>query len=888
MSSKQTESNNKAVGNMNTLYEESLKPLIAQVKEARKAADSLLMQIRERKEQIHAARLAEEAALREQEARAAAEEAARQAAEEAARQAAEEAAAKAVEPPVVEEAPVAEEVLSPVVEAEPVVEETLIVEETPAVEEAPVVEEPVAEVAPVVAPVEEKKPTIFIPADSPIKSKEDVEKERLAAYRAQNVQEPRKFVPPAQKPRTNAPRPDAPRGREGTPRPNQDRQGGQGGRQQPAAGTTFVPPGGGRKDSRGQKKDYNPNREYEEKRNKGRGRREVEEASEAEINRRFKQRNKSKQQEQAVVQRIEHAVVNVDPVPIKLLAEKIGRPATEIVKKLLMLGEMNTVNDSISFEMAEMLADDFGVLLELARAETLEEKLNSYLEQTQQDDSGHMVKRAPVVTIMGHVDHGKTSLLDYIRKTSVAKGEAGGITQHIGAYTIRLHDEKITFIDTPGHEAFTSMRARGAQVTDIAVIVVAADDSIMPQTVESINHAKAAGVPIIIAVNKIDKPAANIDKVKNDLTKYDLLIEEWGGDTICVPVSAKTGQGVEELLEQILLVAEVNELKANPDAPARGTIIEARLDKNLGSLATVLVQNGTLKVGDYVVAGSVMGRIKKMIDDKGNTITKAGPSVPVSVLGFTEVPHAGDQAVSVEEKFARNIAEERKEKERLERLNRSSNNLENLFKEMTEGKLKELNLIVKADVQGSVEAVCQELKKLTNEEVKVNIIHSGVGAVSESDVVLAMTSSAIIIAFNVRPDSNAKTVAAREKVDIRAYRVIYDAIDEITLALKGMLAPKFREVLLGHASVRETFHISSVGTIAGCYVTDGKITRNAEVRLLRDNVVITQGKISSLRRMKDDVKEVVSGFECGVGLEKYNDIKIGDVFECFVMEQVEV
>ena len=449
-----------------------------------------------------------------------------------------------------------------------------------------------------------------------------------------------------------------------------------------------------------------------------------------------------------------------------------------------------------------------------------------------------------------------------------------------------MKGEKITFIDTPGHEAFTSMRARGAMVTDIAVIVVAADDSIMPQTQEAISHARAANVPIIIAINKIDKIGADIEKVKVDLSNNGVLIEEWGGDVMCVPVSAKTGENVDVLLENMLLLAEINELKANPKAPARGTIIESRLDRNMGPVATVLVQNGTLKIADVVVAGSVIGKIKSMTDDKGNQVKSAGPSTPVAVLGFDEVPNAGDQIIVVDEKLAKQIANERRVKDRIQRMQATSNKLEDVFAQMSQGKLKVLNLIIKADVQGSVEALMQELKKLSNEEVQVKVIHTGVGAISESDVTLATTSNAIIIGFNVRPDNNAKVASARYNVDIRNYRIIYDVINDINLALTGMLTPKFREVVLGKAHVREIFHITNVGTVAGCYVTEGKLERNAQVRLLRDNVVIFEGTLSSLKRMKDDAKEVVQGYECGVGLQGYNDIKKNDYIECFIMEQI--
>ncbi len=679
----------------------------------------------------------------------------------------------------------------------------------------------------------------------------------------------------------------------GYSRPNNNTAGT--GNAMPPAGTTYIPQAGGYKGkdpSKDKKKfDQGKGAAYDDKKTNKKSalRRELstEEINESELNRRFKSKKYSKSgmlQQQTIV--IEHATVNQDPVPIKLLAEKIGKPGTDIVKKLLLLGMFKNVNDSIDFDTASLISSDFNITLELKLDKTMEEKLEEIVLEQEIEDESKKVKRAPVVTIMGHVDHGKTSLLDYIRKANVASGEAGGITQHIGAYTIRLKGEKITFIDTPGHEAFTSMRARGAMVTDIAVIVVAADDSIMPQTKEAISHAKAANVPVIIAINKIDKIGADIEKVKVDLSNNGLLIEEWGGDVMCVPVSAKTGENVDKLLEDMLLLAEMNDLKANPKAPARGTIIEAKLDKNIGPVATVLVQNGTLKIADTVVAGSVIGKIKSMIDDKGNLLKVAGPSTPVSVLGFDEVPNAGDQIVSVDDRLAKQIAAERRVKDRIQRMASSSTNLEDIFAQMSQGKLKELNLIIKGDVQGSVEALVQELKKLSNEEVKVKIVHSGVGAVNESDVTLASTSNAIIIGFNVRPDNNAKVAAARFDVDIRNYRIIYDVINDINLALTGMLAPKFKENDLGKAEVREIFHITNVGTIAGCYVVDGKMERNANVRLLRDNVVIFEGKIASLKRMKDDTKEVMQGFECGLGIDGYNDVKKGDFIECYVMEQI--
>ncbi len=653
----------------------------------------------------------------------------------------------------------------------------------------------------------------------------------------------------------------------------------------------FPAPQNGR--GKGGKKPFEKNNtSYEDKKSGNKRsilRRELENGAEiddSEIARRFKSKKYQKQAPVVTQAPIEKAVINVDPVPIKLLSEKIGKPIADIMRKLVLEGIMKTINDSISYDVAELVAANYGIELELKADKTAEDKLEELIS-TEDEEGEDTEKRAPIITIMGHVDHGKTSLLDYIRNSHIAEKEAGGITQHIGAYTIENKGEMLTFIDTPGHEAFTSMRARGAMVTDIAIIVVAADDGIMPQTVEAINHAKAANVPIIVAINKIDKPGADIEKVKVELSSNGLVIEEWGGDVICCPVSAKTGAGVDALLDNILLVAEVNNLRANRKKSARGTIIEARLDKGSGPIATVLVQNGTLKVGDFMVAGSVCGRVKSMINDKSKLVKAAGPSTPVSVLGFDEVPSAGDKMLVVsDEKLARRIAEERKIKDRAEEDASNKPNLEDLFAQISEGKLKELNLIVKADVQGSVEALVQELLKLSNDEVKVKVVHRGVGAITESDVVLASTSSAIIIGFNVRPDANSKAAAAKYGVDIRNYRIIYDVINDITLALKGMLAPKFQETILGRAEVRDTFKISGVGTIAGCRVVEGKLEKNASLRLLRDNVVITENKVSSLKRLKDDVKEVLSGFECGVGIENYNDIKVGDVIECFVMEEI--
>jgi translation initiation factor IF-2 len=584
---------------------------------------------------------------------------------------------------------------------------------------------------------------------------------------------------------------------------------------------------------------------------------------------------------------IEKAVITTETITVKDLSEKIGKPASEIIKKLFLLGMPTTINQEIDFDTCELVASDFGIELELKVAKTFEEVLSD--SAATESDADELLKpRPPVVTIMGHVDHGKTSLLDAIRNSSVTEGEAGGITQHIGAYTVACNDRPITFIDTPGHEAFTSMRARGAQVTDIVILVVAADDGIMPQTIEAINHAKAAGVPIIVAVNKMDKPDANPDRVKQQLTEYELVSEEWGGQTIIVPVSAKQQQGLDTLLEMVLLQADVLELKANPDRLAKGTIIEAKLDKGRGPLATVLVQNGTLRRGDTIVAGTAYGKVRAMTDDKGNVVTEAGPSTPVEVLGFSEVPAAGDILnVAEADKLSRQVVEERRDKIKAAQLkSKSKVSLDDLFTQMAADELKDLNIIVKADVQGSVEAVKQALEKLSNEEVRVRCIHGGVGAITGTDIMFASASNAIIIGFNVRPDTGARAMAEKENVDVRYYRVIYNAIDDVKAAMLGMFKPVFKETELGRATVRETFKVTGVGTIAGAYVNDGKITRSAQIRVVRDSVVIHEGKISSLKRFKDDAKEVLTSFECGIGVENFNDLQEGDVIEAFLVEEV--
>ena len=583
---------------------------------------------------------------------------------------------------------------------------------------------------------------------------------------------------------------------------------------------------------------------------------------------------------------IDKAYMTAEHITVKDLTERIGKPAGEILKKLFLLGIMANINSELDFDTASLVCTEFGVELEMKLDRTAEDALTE--ETGAEDTEDHLQPRPPVITIMGHVDHGKTSLLDYIRKSHVTAGEAGGITQHIGAYTVNLNGRIITFLDTPGHEAFTAMRARGTQATDIAVLVVAADDGVMPQTVESINHARAAGVPIIVAINKMDKEGANPDRVKQDLTAYNLVPEEWGGDTIMAPVSALTGEGVDDLLEMILLQADVMQLRANPNRMARGVIIEAKLDKNRGPLATVLLKNGTLHVGDNIVAGMASGRVRAMLNDRGERVKEAGPSMPVEIAGFTEVPEAGDDMMAVaDDRLSRQVAQERREKMRAARTATTKVSLDNLFDNINEGKLKNLNLIVKADVQGSVEAVKQALEKLSNDEVKVHILHSAVGAITKDDVNLASAFGAIIIGFNIRPDASAREAAAREEVDIRLYRIIYQAIEDIEAAMKGMLAPQYREEIIGHAEVRSVFKVSGVGMVAGCYVKDGKLQRNASVRLVRDNIVVFDGKLSSLRRFKDDVKEVAAGYECGVGLENYNDIKENDEIECFIQQEIE-
>lgn len=592
------------------------------------------------------------------------------------------------------------------------------------------------------------------------------------------------------------------------------------------------------------------------------------------------------QQKAPVTAERKKAITIGDRITVKELSETIGIQVAEIIKHLMKLGVLATINQELDYDTAALVASEFGIELEKKPAVSYEEML---VQEDVEDDPASLQPRPPVVTVMGHVDHGKTSLLDAIRNSRVTEQEAGGITQHIGAYMVEVNGKHITFIDTPGHEAFTSMRARGAKVTDIAVLVVAADDGVMPQTIEAINHAREANVPIIVAINKMDLPTANPERVKRELAEQGLLVEDWGGDTIAVPVSALKKQGIDELLEMILLVAEMQELKANPNRFAKGTIIEAKLDKGRGPVATVLVQNGTLHVGDAVVAGTAYGRVRAMMDHNGRRLESAGPSVPVEVLGFSEVPQAGDILYALEDdKLARQVAEERKEKMK-EASARSSlkASLDDLFNQIEQGELKELKVIIKADVQGTAEAVKNVIERLSTDKVRIRAIHSGVGTITESDVMLASASNAIIIGFNVRPPSSVTELAEKEKIDIRLYRVIYDAIEDIKAAIKGMLEPTYREVVLGQAEVRTTFRISGVGTVAGCYVTNGKIMRNAKVRIIRDGIVVHEGQIASLKRFKDDVREVAAGYECGVGISNFNDIKEGDIIEAFTEEEVQ-
>ena len=686
---------------------------------------------------------------------------------------------------------------------------------------------------------------------------------------------------PGQGARPGAPRPAGAQGRPSAPRPAA-------GGARPAAPSAAKPA-----KNFGPDKKKGGDRTYYEKEKKPLNKRSLQKQQGASVEdfddeRGVYRKMRTKKAAKSAVQsiKIERAVVTTDNIPIKVLSEKLGVTAVEITKRLFRDGIVTTVNGSIDYETAFMIAADLGIELEYKPEKTAEEMLIEKQADTVEEIES-LVPRAPVVTVMGHVDHGKTSLLDYIRKTKVTEGEAGGITQHIGAYSVTVNGKKITFLDTPGHEAFTAMRARGAQVTDIVVLVVAADDGIMPQTVEAINHAKAADVTIIVAVNKIDKVGADINRVKQDLTNYGLVPEEWGGDTIVCPVSAKTGEGVDNLLENILLVAEMKELLANPEREARGTIIEAKLDKGMGPMASVLVQNGTLHTGDNIISGTVTGRVRAMIDENGRQVKAAGPSTAVSVLGFEDVPGAGEPIYAVSQELMKQVIEERKRKESEARVQQTSKiTLDDVFGKIAEGNMKTLNLIIKGDVQGSVEAVKQSVVKLSNDEVQVKVIHSGAGAVNESDVMLADSSDAIILAFNVRPDAKARALAERSKVDVRTYRIIYDLLDDISAALNGMLAPKYQEIYMGKCEVRQVFRITGVGNVAGCYVTDGKIVRGGKLRIYRDDVLVVEGNVKQLKRFKDDVKEVNYGFECGCAIEGFNDIRIGDVIECYIIQEI--
>lgn len=610
-----------------------------------------------------------------------------------------------------------------------------------------------------------------------------------------------------------------------------------------------------------------------------------------ELNKDKQRWKKPQQQQQSRPEPKQHKVKTIsmeDTIVVREFADKLGIPVNVVISKLILLGVMANMNQEIDYDTAALIGEEFGAKINKIEVVDELQNLEDSLFKEDKDDEKELQPRPPIVTVMGHVDHGKTSLLDAIRDTSVTELEAGGITQHIGASQVEINGKKITFLDTPGHEAFTAMRARGAKVTDIAIIVVAADDGVMPQTIEAINHSKAAGVPIIVAVNKIDKPTANPDKVKQELSEQGVISEDWGGDTIFVPVSAKKRTGIEELLEMILLVAEVQELKANPNRSAKGTIIEAKLDKGRGPVATVLINKGTLKKGDYVLVGSTHGKVRAMFNSKGKRITQAGPSVPVEILGLSETPQAGDMLAAMEnEKDAKNIAEKRKDKKHLESINVSSKvSLDDLYERIQKGEVKDLNIIIKADVSGSIEAVKQSLQKLSMEEVKVNPIHGGVGGINENDILLASASNAIVIGFNVRPSVAALDLAKQENVDVRTYQIIYNAIEDIEAAVKGMLKPIFKEVIMGRADVRQTFKVPNVGVVAGVYVTSGKITRKSKIRLLRNDIVIHDGLITSLKRFKDDVSELNNGYEGGIGIEKYNDIKEGDSMEAYIMEEI--
>ena len=849
-----------------------------------------------------------EAQKSEREALEAAAAAAAAAAAEAAALAEAEAAAKAAkeepaEKPAPEEKPVKKSTKKE--KAEPAPETPLVVEEAP-VEAAPAVpvEAPVAAPAPVeAAPVEETKSE-----PKPTKTYTPAAPAQPAAPRApryfRNGQVQGEYVAkpgaesasaaPTYRPRTAGERPARPQGdRPYAPKgekPNTQGAGTRPTRPQsaPAAPAPSMPHKDAKQPPKAKKtyteKTYTEKKPMSKRTLQRQQGMTVEDFDEDKTGYR-KVRGPKKQKEKEIpTVKIDHAVVTTEEIPLKVLSEKLGVTAVEISKRLFKMGIMKGINDSIDYENAALMAADMEIELEYVPEKTAEEVLQ---ENVTEEDASKLVTRAPVVTVMGHVDHGKTSLLDAIRSTSVTSGEAGGITQSIGAYTVTAKGKQITFIDTPGHAAFTAMRARGAQVTDIVILVVAADDGIMPQTVEAINHAKAANVPIIVAMNKMDKHEINPDRVRQGLIENDLVPEEWGGDTMIVPVSAKTGMGIDDLLDAVNLVAEMQELKANPERQAKGSIIEAKLDKGKGPVASIIVQTGTLRTGDHILSGTTMGRVRAMFDDKGRPVKAAGPSMAVSVLGFEEVPSAGDSIIAVDQALMKQVLEERKNKERESMIRQSSRvTLDDVFAQVEEGKMKNLNLIVKGDVQGSVEAVRQSLEKISNEEVRVKVIHAAAGAINESDVMLADSANAIIIGFNVRPDTKAKKLAETSKVDVRSYRIIYELLDDMEAALKGMLAPKLREILTGKCEVRQTFNITGVGTIAGCYVLDGKIVRGGKLRIYREDIMICEGGVKQLKRFKDDVKEVSYGFECGCAIDGFNEIRIGDIIECYITEEI--
>ena len=830
---------------------------------------SALEDAKAEREAAEAARLAAEEAARIEAERIAAEEAAKKLAEEEAKKAA-EAAAKATKKTAKKQTEeTVDETVAPVVEEAPVETAAPVVEEKPA--EKPV-EKPTETKTYKPEPAKPRQPRYFVggQAQGTYQAKPGVDLSDTAPT-------PRPARPQGDRP----PRGDRPA------RPTGDRP------PRPTTGAPRVsapaPAPIAPKQSTAKKKTYSEKTYSEKKplskrtlvRQQGMT---VEDFDEDKTGYRKVRLPKKQKAKEIPVIKIEHAIVTTQDIPLKVLSEKLGVSAVEITKRLFKEGIMKGINDSIDYDNAALLAADMGIDLEYKPEKTAEDVLQ---ENVTEEDTSKLVTRAPVVTVMGHVDHGKTSLLDAIRSTSVTSGEAGGITQSIGAYTVTAKGKQITFIDTPGHAAFTAMRARGAQVTDVVILVVAADDGIMPQTVEAINHAKAANVPIIVAMNKMDKHEINPDRVKQGLIENDLVPEEWGGDTMIVPVSAKTGMGIDELLDAVNLVAEMQELKANPDRQAKGTIIEAKLDKGKGPVASIIVQTGTLKTGDNILSGTTMGRVRAMFDDKGRTVKTAGPSMAVSVLGFEEVPNAGDSIIVVDQALMKQVQEERKTKERESMIREQSRvTLDDVFAQVEEGKMKTLNLIVKGDVQGSVEAVKQSLEKIKNEEVRIKVIHAAAGAVNESDIMLADSANAIIIGFNVRPDTKAKKLAETSKVDVRSYRIIYELLDDMEAALKGMLAPKLRETLTGKCEVRQTFNISGVGTIAGCYVTDGKIVRGGKLRIYREDIMICEGGVKQLKRFKDDVKEVNYGFECGCAIDGFNEIRIGDIIECYVTEEI--